>query len=201
MGPAGRVQSPSGTTKPKRVRVHNTHKDPLAFDIHCQILNFIIHSTFPLSTHGKRCTFVAGPPLNTSEIPPKARIPTPTPRPVQSLGSPVFGKPTGILQPKGKTLWQSPPSACQPRGRASLPPPSPALETLPGLCPHCVFFFSLSISLSQRNAFLVRKFTRSVKFAENGNATTPTLAGRARRLPSGECLEARPCMNISWVIL
>ena len=129
------------------------------------------------------------------------RIPTPTPRPVQSLGSPVFGKPTGILQPKGKTLWQSPPSACQPRGRASLPPPSPALETLPGLCPHCVFFFSLSISLSQRNACLVRKFTRSVKFAETGTATTPTLAGRARRLPSGECLEARPCMNISWVIL
>lgn len=59
-GPAGRVQSPPGTTKPKQVRV-STHMDsPLAFDMHCQILNFTIHSTFQLSTHGKQRAFVEG---------------------------------------------------------------------------------------------------------------------------------------------
>ena len=101
---------PPGDDKTQaRLCVH-THGQPLAFDMHCQSLNFTIHSTFQLSTHGKRRAFVEGLPLNTSEIPPNTRVPTPTPRPVQSLGCPVFGKPTGILQPKRKTLWKTPTS-------------------------------------------------------------------------------------------
>ena len=69
-----------------------------------------------------------------------------------------------------------------------LPPLSFASEMLPGFCCHCCCFFPLSISLSQRNAFLMRKFMKSIRFAENGNAMTPTLAGQTRRLPCGKCL-------------
>lgn len=187
----GGCRAPRGRQNPSTSVCPHTWDSLLAFDMHCQILNFTIHSTFQLSTHGKRRTFVEGLPLNTSEIPPNARAPPPTPRPVQSLGCPVFGKPTGILQPKRKTPWKTPTSHLS----ASL------LRCFLGSVVTVVVFFPLSISLSQRNAFLMRKFMKSIRFAENGNAQTPTLAGRTRRLPCGKCLEARPWVSVLWIIL
>lgn len=158
--PPGGCRAPRGRQNPSTSVCPHTWDSLLAFDMHCQILNFTIHSTFQLSTHRKRRTFVEGLPLNTSEIPPNARVSPPTPRPVQSLGCPVFGKPTGILQPKRKTPWKTPTSHLS----ASL------LRCFLGSVVTVVVFFPLSISLSQGNAFLMRKFMKSIRFAENGNA-------------------------------
>lgn len=136
MGPAGRAQSPSndktrqnGRQNPS-VSVSTTHtEDPLAFDIHCQILNFIIHSTFQPSTHGKRRIFVEGLPLNTSEIPPRARVPPQLQGQYSLQGVRYLENPQASLNLRGRLC-----------GRPHRPPPSFALETLPGFGWHLFFF-------------------------------------------------------------
>lgn len=174
--------------------VHDTGESP-GLDSHCQVLNFIIHATlnslWNCSRHRKQCTCVGGLPLNTNKIPSNARIPTPTPRPEQVMEetplclshclslSGVSGawKTTHSSSSQRKTRpWKTP----------HIPPYSFTLENVSWfLLSQLVFFFSFQFtSLSQRNAFLVRKFLKSVSdLLKTRKATTFTLSGQTCRLP------------------